>query len=97
MEPEHTMPLSAMDSRARSADEDCENLQKTTPLDAMRSVLQYCSSGQCAISSYVQYRGVSRQKVTSQPQYLALQIPCTKASDACMFGKFCCCTLLAPV
>lgn len=48
-----TMPVSAMASRARSADEDCENLQKTTPLDAMRSILQYCSSGHRAISSCV--------------------------------------------
>jgi hypothetical protein len=45
------MPLLVVDSRARSAEEDCENLQKTTPLAAMRCVLQYCRFGQSAISS----------------------------------------------
>ena len=38
------MPVSLTASSAVSADEERAYLQKTMPLDAMRSVLQYCRS-----------------------------------------------------
>ena len=46
-----TWPLSETASSVRSAEDERENLQKTTPLVAMRSVLQYCRSGHRASSS----------------------------------------------
>ncbi len=46
-----TMPRMLTSSRACSADEDFWNLQKTTPFEAMRSVLQYSMSWNLHMSS----------------------------------------------
>ena len=45
------MPVSWTLSRARRAEEDLEYLQKTMPLDTIRSVLQYWRSLKVAISA----------------------------------------------
>ena len=46
-----TVPLSVMSSSALRAEEDLAYLQKTMPLLAIKSVLQYCKSLKASISA----------------------------------------------
>lgn len=48
-----TVPVSEIVSIALSAEEDLENLTNTTPLGAIRSVLQYSRSGNCDMDVWI--------------------------------------------